>query len=275
MGDLGQILFNEFGVLNPATISPLMQYSNVAINLIGQEYTSRHFTMDDVNVDGARNIARAAKEEGIEKFIHVSALGADPESPSEYLRSKAAGEAAVREEFPDAVIIRCANMFGMEDRFLNRIATMAGQMPGPYPLPNYGEVTKMPVHVVDVANAITEAVFDPEAAGTTYELVGPKSYTMKEIVDFVGETTRVPIWSIPIPDEVSDVVRIAYKLGGLARLESLPNEEEYYRFGMDDKATGLPGLEALGTKATPLETIGINVLRKYRPHVYHDDILDH
>lgn len=275
MGDLGQIHFNEFGLLSPKSIDDQMQYSNVAVNLIGQDYHSRHFAMEDVNVEGARNIARAAKENGVEKFVHVSALGASPDSPSEFLRTKFAGEEAVREEFPEAIIMRCSNLFGMEDRFLNRIAVIGGQTPGPFPLPNWGEVKKSPVHVVDVAAAITEAVFDPEADGKTFELVGPKEYTMKQIVDYIAETTKVPIWNIAVPDEVSDFIRIGYKLGGLARLEMLPNEEEYFRYALDDVPTrGAAGLAELGVTPSTLESVGINVLRKYRPHVYHDDILD-
>lgn len=275
MGDLGQIHFNEYGILNPNSINDQLLYSNVAVNLVGQEYLSRHFSMEDVNVDGARNIARAAKEYGMEKFIHVSALGADVDSPSEYLRTKALGEEAVKEEFPEAVIIRCSNMFGMEDRWLNRIAVMAGQMPGPFPLVNMGEVKKSPVHVVDVAAGIVEAIWDPEADGKTFEFVGPKEYTMQQIVDYIGETTRVPIWSQGLPEEVSGLIQFGYKLGGLARLESLPNEEEFFRYALDDKKSyRAPGLEELGIKKTTMESIGINVLRKYRPHVYHDDIVD-
>eukprot|EP00040_Diaphanoeca_grandis_P010015 m.51308 g.51308 ORF g.51308 m.51308 type:complete len:366 (+) comp21428_c0_seq2:100-1197(+) len=275
MGDLGQIHFNEYSITATDSIAEQVEYSNVAINLVGQEYHSRHFSMTDANVTGARNIARAAREADVKKFIHVSALGADVNSPSEFLRTKALGEEAVKEEFPGATIIRCANIIGHEDRFLNRISHIAYRVPGPFPLANWGQAKKMPVGIVDVATAITEAVFDPAAVGTTYEFVGPKTYTMEEILDYVGKTTRKPIWHQGLPEEASPILKFAFNLGGLARMETAPNVEEFYRYSLDDVRTrGLPGLEDLGVTPTPLETIAINVLRKFREHIYHDDAIE-
>jgi len=166
-------------------------------------------------------------------------------------------------------------VIGHEDRFLNRIATIANRVPGPFPLANFGKTKKSPVGVVDVATAITEAIFDPAAVGTTYEFVGPKSYTMQQLVDFIGDTTRKPIWSVGLPEEANPLLRFAFSLGGISRLELAPNEEEFFRYSLDDVQTkGAPGLAALGVDATSLETIGINVLRKYRDHIYHDDAIE-
>ncbi len=148
-----------------------MQYSNVVINLAGQSFDSRHYTMTDVNVEGARNIARAAKAAGAERLIHVSALGASPDSPCAFMRSKAAGEAAVLAEFPTATIIRPAPVFGVEDKLLSRLAALH-RAPLFVPLPNDGAAIKQPVFCVDVAKGIFAAVTDAKAPGTLYEFVG-------------------------------------------------------------------------------------------------------
>lgn len=274
MGDLGQMHFPEYHLMNEKSVAESVKYSNVVINMAMQDYKSRHFSMSDANVDGARIVARAAAEAGASRLIHVSALGADPDSESEYLRTKAAGEVAVREEFPDAIILRPAVMIGDEDNFLNRLAHIQ-QLPGPFPLTNMGETIKQPVYVGDVAQAIMNAMSDPAAPGTTYELVGPKAYTMAELCDYVGETTRQQMWTIGLPEEASPLVKMPFSIASAFRLASLPNTTEFYRYSLSEAVTkGAPGFAELGIEPATLERIGIRVLRRYRSHIYHDDIVE-
>jgi len=125
VGDLGQVLFQPFDLRDINSIKKSMKYSNVVINLIGRDWETKNFKFDDVHVEGARAIARAARESGVERLIHVSALNAtkSPQSyymrkPSNFFPSKLRGEEAVLEEFPNATIFRPSDIYGQEDRFL-------------------------------------------------------------------------------------------------------------------------------------------------------------
>jgi NADH dehydrogenase len=131
-------------------------------------------------------------------MIQVSAIGADPESPSHYARSKAAGEAAVREAVPDAVIVRPSFLFGPEDDFFNRFAAMARMSPF-LPLVGGGEIRCQPVYVGDVAAAIATAVEGRARPGTTYELGGPDVKTFRELMEFILATIGRRRLLLPIP----------------------------------------------------------------------------
>jgi uncharacterized protein YbjT (DUF2867 family) len=116
-----------------------------------------------VHVDGARNVAEAARRSGVEALVHLSALGADLESPAAYGRSKAEGEQAVRDAFPTATILRPSVMFGREDAFVNRFAAMIANAPVVPVL--RAEVQFQPAYVADVAPAVVKALADPARHG--------------------------------------------------------------------------------------------------------------
>ncbi len=129
------------------------------INLIGKEHSTRHvfgeinYSLEDTLVNIPRQIAKISREAGVQAFIHVSALAANPDSKSEWSRLKAKGEIAVREEFPDAIIVRPATIYGHEDKYLNRVAYALEQFPF-IPMIRSGVNQVQPVNVVDVATAI-------------------------------------------------------------------------------------------------------------------------
>uniref|UniRef100_A0A3P8PAL1 NADH dehydrogenase [ubiquinone] 1 alpha subcomplex subunit 9, mitochondrial n=1 Tax=Astatotilapia calliptera TaxID=8154 RepID=A0A3P8PAL1_ASTCA len=199
MGDLGQILFLEWDARNKDSIKQAMEHSNVVINLVGREWETRNFRFEDVYVTIPQQIARAAREAGITKFVHMSHLNADIRSPSKYLRNKAVGETAVREEFPDAIIMKPSEMFGREDRFFNYYANMRW-FGNAVPLIALGKKTvKQPVHVVDVAKAIISAIRDPDANGKTYALVGPNRYLLHDLVEYIYAVAHRPFVPYPLP----------------------------------------------------------------------------
>tara|TARA_B110001452_G_scaffold261627_1_gene260640 strand:+ start:735 stop:1127 length:393 start_codon:yes stop_codon:yes gene_type:complete len=119
----------------------------------------------------------------VERIVHLSALGASAASPSAWARSKAVGEENIREAFPNTTILRCAPVFGDEDRLLNRMAKLSRAMPV-LPLVD-GDAKQQPVFADDVAQAVVKAVVDPATVGQTYTLCGPKAYTNKELAEFV------------------------------------------------------------------------------------------
>jgi NADH dehydrogenase len=141
-----------------------------------------------------------AKEAGAESLVHVSAIGANPDSRSRYARTKAEGEAAVRKAFPEAVIVRPSIIIGPEDQFFNRFAALARFSPV-VPVIGGGRTRFQPVFVGDVAEAIVKAVADPSTHGRTYELGGPAVYTFRELMEYMLATVRRrrPLVSVPFP----------------------------------------------------------------------------
>ena len=150
-----------------------------------------------VQAEGAGSVARAAAAQGA-RLIHVSALGADPDAPALYARTKAAGEAAVLAAAPDATIFRPSILFGPEDDFFNKFASMARLAPA-LPLIGGGETKFQPVFVGDVAQAIARAVGGWAKGGTTYELGGPEVKSFKALMEFVLATTERRRLLVPLP----------------------------------------------------------------------------
>ena len=169
--------------------------------------------MSSVGIDGdfdgstsrSHNVAEAAAAAGARALVHVSAIGADPESESAYGRSKGEGEEAVRAAFPGATILRPSILFGREDNFVNRFAAMARLAPV---LPVVSGGTKFqPVYAADVGRAVTAAALDPRGhGGRTYELGGPQVLTMRELMEWVCETIGRGRPLMDIPDPVGRLI---------------------------------------------------------------------
>lgn len=200
MGDVGQIAPVQANIRYENSLIRALEGADRVVNLIGILHETGPQKFDIVQVQGAGAIARAAKAAGVRKLVHVSAIGADENSPSHYARSKALGEALVREHFPSATIIRPSVIFGPEDNFFNRFAAMARLLPM-LPLIGGGKTRFQPVYVGDVAAAIQRALNDPSTDGKTYELGGPRVYNFKELLQLVlAETGRrrllapLPFW---------------------------------------------------------------------------------
>ncbi|GFG28357.1 hypothetical protein Cfor_07768 [Coptotermes formosanus] len=198
VGDLGQVLFVPYDLRDEESIRKSIQYSDVVINLVGRDWETRNFSFDDVHVKGAKTLARLAKEAGVEKFIHVSALNAtsNPEpliikTGSKFLQSKYYGELAVKEEFPEAIVFRPSVIYGQEDRFLRTYTKFWRHQMRAVPLWHKGEKTvKQPVFVSDVAAGIVSAVKDRDAVGKTFQAVGPRRYHLGDLVDWIYAVMR-------------------------------------------------------------------------------------
>lgn len=200
MGSVGQIHAVQANVRYPQSCASACEGADAVVNLIGILHKSGAQTFDKIHVEGARAVARAARQAGVETFVHVSAIGADPRSPGNYGRTKAAGEAAVLEEFPDAVILRPSIVFGPEDGFFNRFAAMAQRSPM-LPLIGGGRTKFQPVFVGDLASAIAAAASGKAKPGTVYEIGGPEVATFRELLDRTQDWAgrdrmylRMPFW---------------------------------------------------------------------------------
>jgi NADH dehydrogenase len=207
MGAVGQVHPVQVNLRYPESIAAALEGARAAVNLVGILSECRFCfarsarqTFHAVHVAGARAAARAAKEAGAKTFVHVSAIGADRRYWAKYARTKAAGEAAVLAEFPDAVILRPSLVFGPEDQLFNRFAGMARLAPL-LPLIGGGRTRFQPVYAGDVGAAIAAACAGKARPGEVYELGGPEIVTFRQILDLVQAWSghrrpylRVPFW---------------------------------------------------------------------------------
>jgi uncharacterized protein YbjT (DUF2867 family) len=261
LGDVGQIVPIAANIRYERSIAAAIEGADTVVNLVGILYQGGPQRFDAVHADGARRIGRAAHAAGVERLLHVSALGADPQSDSAYARSKAAGEALLREHFPAATILRPSIVFGPEDNFFNRFAAMARLSPI-LPLIGGGTTKFQPVYVGDVADAAAKALTNEVAAGETYELAGPKVHTFRELLEILLSIIDRRRYLVPIP----------YPLANLqaAVLQWLPHPplttDQIRLLQHDNVASGrLPGLADLGIQPSGLEAILPSYLDSYRP----------
>ena len=189
MGDLGQIINLDYSIKDDDQIKYAVARSNVVVNMVGREWETRNFSFEDVHVDFPTRLARICKEVGVDRLIHVSALGASESHPSKYYRTKAIGDASVKAEFPDVTIVRPSKLIGTEDRLLNVFAEHACKFPAT-PLIDDGGSKHQPVFVDDVGLAIQALVEDETTAGKTYELSGDKVYTMEDLAKLTNQVIR-------------------------------------------------------------------------------------
>ena len=179
--------------------------ADAVINLVAIANETGRQRFDAVHEFGARAVAEAARGARVDRLIHVSAIGADADSPSLQARSRAAGEAAALETLPGLVIFRPSIVFGPEDHFFNRFAALARVLPA-LPLFGGGHTRFQPVFVGDVAEAIANAVDGKVASGRTYELGGPEIKTFRECMELVLTTTERKRALVPVPWGVAKAV---------------------------------------------------------------------
>lgn len=197
-GAVGQIHAVQANLRYPDSVARAVDGAYAVINLVSILAPSGKQTFEAVNVDGAQAIAKAAREAAVARLINVSALGADAESPSNYARTKAEGEAAVLAEFKDAIILRPSIVFGPEDGFFNKFAAMARLSPV-LPLVGGGRTRFQPVYVGDFATAIANVVDGAGKPGTIYEIGGPEVASFRELLDKTQDYTGRKRFYAPMP----------------------------------------------------------------------------
>jgi len=197
LGRVGQIHAVQANLRYPASVQAAARGADVVINLVGILFERGRQRFRVVQAEGPGIVAAAATEAGA-RMIHVSAIGADPDSPSDYQRSKGLGEQAVRAAAADATVVRPSIVFGPEDDFFNRFASLARFMPA-LPLIGGGTTRFQPVFVGDVAEAIARATDGKARAGVTYELGGPDTRTFKELMQFILATVQRQRLLLPLP----------------------------------------------------------------------------
>ena len=255
--NLGQITYVPADITQPETLTAAIAGADAVINLVGS-----FVDMQRLHVEGARNIAEASARAGVKSLVHMSAIGADAQSKSAYGRTKGEGEAAVRQAFPKAVIVRPSIVFGREDAFINRFAALIRALPI---IPVIGGKTRFqPVFAGDVGHAVAALVADPAAhGGKTYELGGPQILSMRQINEWIAtQTGRSPIF-IDVPDIAA--AALATLTGWLP---GAPITRDQWIMLQSDNIVSAKarGLAVLGVKATPLDAVARGWLLIYRRH---------
>jgi NADH dehydrogenase len=266
LGDVGQIEVVQANIRMPASVVRALEGAEGCVNLVAVMHERGRQTFQSLHALGARNIAEAARAAGATRLVHMSAIGADPDSPSKYARTKAMGETAVREVMPSATILRPSIVFGPEDDFFNRFARMACASPV-LPLIGGGLTRFQPVFVGDVAGAVAACLLDADTAAKTYELGGPGVFTFKALMERLClEIDRHPIL-LPIPFGVASLIGLG---GDLVNLQPFPiapplTTDQVILLRRDNVvAEGALTLADLKIAATAMEPILASYLYRYR-----------
>ena len=198
IGGVGQIQPVQANLRFPDSVAAAVEGANAVVNAVGVRAESGQQTYTAVHVDGALALARAALAARVTSYVHISGIGSDPNSASPYIASKGLGERATRETFPDAVVLRPSIVFGPEDDFFNRFASMARLMPA---LPLIGGETRLqPVYVGDIGQAVAAALSGVAKPGAAYELGGPRTMTLREAAELTLSAVdrRRPLVGLPL-----------------------------------------------------------------------------
>ncbi len=260
LGDVGQVALVQANIRDDASVERAVAGAEAVFNLVGILYETGRQRFDAVHVAAADRVARAAKAAGAKRLVHVSAIGADIASESAYARSKAEGEAVVREAFPEATIVRPSLLFGPEDEFFNRFASLSRFL-WVLPLIGGGRTRFQPVYVGDVARAMVAALERADAAGKTFEFGGPRVYSFRELMELVLRETGRKCLLVPVPVWAA-MIEAAF-------LELLPKplltRDQVRMLQVDNVvAPGAPGLADLGIAPAPVEVVVPSYLARYR-----------
>ncbi len=253
LAQVGQFGFARVDIVDPKSVIRAVDGASAVVNLCGV----LKGPMRAVHVTGARNIAAAARDAGASALVHVSAIGADPESDTEYGKTKGEGEVAVRSAFPGATIIRPSLVFGPEDELTNRLAGMARL---PFVPVIAAKCRFQPVYVRDLAQAIAKATLDPQQyGGQTYEIGGPQVMSMRELHSAILEATGQKPEIVDMPDFMASLV------SRFGWLPGAPLTRDQWLMLQHDNvpAEGAPGLEEFGINPTPFGAVAHEWLGRF------------
>lgn len=267
LGDVGQIALVRADIRNEAEIAAAVAGASVVVNLVGILRESGGRTFEDLHADGPASIAAAAAKAGATRFIHVSSIGADTDSRSAYARSKAEGEAAARAAFPGTTVLRPSIVFGPGDGFFNMFANMMRFAKVIFPLFGGGKTKFQPVFVGDVADAVANAIASEAARGRTYELGGPATYTLKDLLELIAKETGRKRTFVTVP---SFLLELGAALTGWLPFAPITLDQARL-LRVDNVVKAGPDAASVGTLAdlcvspTAVETVVPSYLYAYRP----------
>jgi NADH dehydrogenase len=261
-------------IRDDASVAAVMQGADAVVNCVGVLNQVGQNTFSAVQAQGAERIARQAKAAGIERMVHLSAIGADADGSSEYARTKAAGESGVMAHMPDAMILRPSVIFGAEDQFFNRFAAMSRLAPV---LPIAGGETKFqPVYVDDVAQAAVKGILGEAEAGV-YELGGAEVKSFAELMQqMLGVILRRRL-VVSLPDFVAGSMAFGFDTAQKFSLglfeNTLLTRDQLQNLKVDNVVSdGVKTLADLGIRPVTVASVLPEYLWKYRPNGQYDEL---
>lgn len=249
IGNVGQVQLVQANLRFKNSVERAIVGSDAVINLVGALFEQGRQTYQALHVTGPKALAEAAREQGITNFVQLSSIGADVEAESEYSRTKAGGEAVVRDAIPTADVLRPSIIFGPEDSFFNRFAALSQIAPA-LPLIGGGDTKLQPVYAGDVAEAVAKVVRSG-TQGQTYELGGPRAYSFKELMEFMLETVGRKRLLVPVPWLAANMLGFAGELSGYLPFVA--------PFLTRDQVASLKADNVVGDDVLGFETLGISL----------------
>ena len=266
-GTVGQVEPVLCNVRDDASVAAAMTGAQAVVNCVGILAEAGKNSFDAVQSEAPARIARIAATQGVERMVHVSAIGASETSESAYARTKAQGEAGVLEHMPGAVILRPSIVFGQEDQFFNRFAGMARL--GPF-LPVVGAGTRFqPVYVDDVAKAAVKGILGTAPAGT-YELGGPDIASFRELMVMMLEIIRRKRVVLNVPFFAARIMAFGFDMMQAATFGLLRNgmltRDQVKNLAHDNVVSDdAKGFAELGIEPTAMDTVLSDYLWRFRP----------
>lgn len=272
-GVVGQVEPVLCNIRDDASVAAVMSGADAVVNCVGILARDGKNTFQSVQADGAARVARIAAAQGVARMVQISAIGADAASPSDYARTKAAGEAAVLEHMPGAMILRPSIVFGPEDQFFNRFASLSRL--GPI-LPVVGARTRFqPVYVDDVAQAAVMGVLGT-APGGIYELGGPEIRDFRALMSEMLEVIRRRKLIVNIPFPIASLMGLGFDLLGTLSGGLIPAQitrDQVRNLARDNVVSeGAKGFAELGITPTSMESVLPEYLWRFRPSGQYSDI---
>lgn len=281
---VGQMYLAKYHLKDEDSLYEAMKHSNIVINCIGKENETKNFSFNDVHVEGPRRMARIAREIGVEKFIHLSAMNVSPnptpiclKNGSQFLRSKYYGELAVREEFPEAIIFRPADVLGDRDNFINHFGSMQRcRYTRKLAIWDYYyQVKKRPIWIKDLVSGIEQAILQNTANGKTFQAVGPYEYDFYDLIEYIrscaGQGKKLDegeITNLRWDPWMRMVIFMVERLQKYPFLTWERVERDSHSDILDRK---LPTLTDLGVELTPIE-MNLMTLAYYRPRMHRHEV---
>lgn len=259
----GQVVLRQGNIRSQHSIEECVKGSDIVVNCVGLLAESGRQTFSAIHAQAAERIAQAAAAAEVGQLIHISALGVDKAKRSKYARTKLNGEQAVQSAFPAATILRPSVVFGPEDDFFNLFAKLASWSPV-LPLIGGGRTRFQPVYVGDVAAAVVAVAKSASARGKIFQLGGPKTYSMREIMELVMRSTNRQRMLVNMPFSLAMV-----EAGLLQCLPNAPLTVDQVKLLQYDNVVepGQPGFKELDIRPRSVESVVPAYLARYRKRV--------
>lgn len=266
IGNVGQVQLVQANLRFPESVEHAVEGSDAVVNLVAVLFESGKQSFEAMHVTGAETLANVCAAHDIKNLVHISALGADAESESDYARTKGEGEALIRSAVPSADILRPSIVFGPEDNFFNQFAAMTSFAPA-LPLIGGGGTKFQPIFAGDVAEAVA-ACLKNGTKGETYGLGGPQTYTFKELLEFVLTTVDRKRLLLPVPWFAANAMGFAGELSGAVPFVAPFLTRDQVKLLKVDNVVpeGMKSADDLGVKLETVEAIVPGYLARYRHH---------